>query len=109
MLLIHETFDQVWTLDRGCRLELMQAAQNSRFSGVTDDAGRVTLRGQFQAGGRDSLLMRHGRYGISGQIGVVTDTDILMQQPLESLLPDVQRSLDDELPEIELALDATRQ
>jgi hypothetical protein len=49
--------------------------------------------------------MKRGSYGVKGQIGAVIDTDLWIHHPLEDLLPRVERSLHDQLPEIELVLD----
>ncbi len=84
----------------------MEAAQVSRFTGLTDSNGRVELRAQLPAGGRSAPFMNHGGYGIRGQIGVVTDTDIVLQRNLADMIPEKRRSLGDDLPEIELTLAA---
>lgn len=106
LLLTHETFEQIWALDRTSRSEVMEAAQVSRFTGLTDSDGRVVLRAQLPAGGRSALLMNHGGYSIRGQIGVVTDTDIVLQRNLADMIPEKRRSLGNDLPEIELTLAA---
>lgn len=106
LVLTHETFEQIWALDRPSRLEAMEAAQVSRFTGLTDSDGRVVLRAQFPAGGSSALFMNHGSYVIRGQIGVVTDTDIVFQRSLADMIPVECRSLGDDLPEIELTLAA---
>lgn len=105
LLLTRETFAQIWALDQPTRSEIISLAQGAKRSGLTDQQGRVTLRGLFPAGGRNSLLLRRGSYGIRGEIGVVTETTILTYTALETLLPDIRRSLGDELPEIELTID----
>jgi hypothetical protein len=105
LLLTHKTFPQIWALDQPTRSEIIASAESAKSSAVTDEQGRATLRGQFRAGGRNSLLMRRGSYGIRGEIGVITATTILTHATLETMLPAIKRSLDDELPEIELTLD----
>lgn len=105
LLLTHETFAEIWALDQPARSEIISFAHGAKRSGLTDQQGRVTLRGLFPAGGQNSLLLRRGSYGIRGEIGVVTETTILTHAALETLLPDIRRSLGDELPEIELTID----
>ena len=105
---MHETFDQFLSLDLAARREWIESAEVSRFSGITDDAGRVTLRGLFPAGGHRSFLVNRGSYGIRGQIGIIRDTEILLQRPLAEIFPSMKRSLDDKLPEIELAIESTQ-
>lgn len=107
LLLTTNTFEQIWRLPPAERTDVLGMAKNRHFLGVTDSTGRVTLRGQFPAGGHSSLLMRRGHFGITGQIGVITATDILVQVPLAKLLPEARRALTDSLPEIELTLDST--
>lgn len=105
LLLTHETFDQIWALKQPMRLEAIAWAQSEGSSGVSDGQGRVTLHGQFPAGGRSSMLMKRGSYGIKGEIGVITETTVLTHVALGTLIPDIHRSLDEKLPEVELTLD----
>lgn len=106
LILTHETFEQIWSLNSTSRLEVMEAAQASGFTGLTNNDGWVVLRVQLPAGGSSALFMNHGRYNIRGEIGVVTDTNIVLQRRLADVIPVERRSLGDDLPEIELTLAA---
>jgi len=105
LLLTRGTFERLWALDQPERSDAITSARNANSFGVTDQEGRVTLCGLFPAGGRNPGLMLGGSYGIRGEIGVITETAILTRAALETILPNIKRSLRDELPEIELTLD----
>ncbi len=105
LLLARQTFAQLGALELPARAEVIAWAQVAKASGLTDGQGRVTLRGQFPAGGQNSFLIERGTYRLRGEVGVITETSVLAHSALQTMLPDISRSLGDDLPEIELAID----
>jgi hypothetical protein len=96
--------DQFPHLSELKRSEWLEALMSSKMMDRTSADGLVNLRGQFGAGGNSSLLWNRGSYSATGSLLILKDDGTVVRHELEDLLPPEKRSLNTDLPKIEITL-----
>ncbi len=87
------------------RSDWLDALTSHQMAGVTSADGTVSLRGQFGAGGTSSLLRERGSYRAAGILVLLRKDGSSVSRELECLVGLEKRSLRQELPLVEMALD----
>ena len=86
------------------RLDWLDALTVSQMSGLTSGDGRVSLRGQFGAGGQSSLLWNRGAWRAAGILMIESTDKSWTTYKLEDLIEMEKRTLGQEMPLIEVTL-----